>query len=570
MFALLLAMALLFPTACYAAGYDWPQFHNTVDGAGYSASSSPGAGNILWASDNVGANPSSSPVIAGGRVYVYSSPSGDGFSANSSAIACLDEASGATIWQKVIDTASSGSWSSPAYDSGKVFIGSAKKAYCLDAADGNILWSYALHYNVVNGSPRVADGKAFFTDWGGSVSYCYALDENSGDKIWEHQLVGYSQSTPAYDSGKVYVCSWKDANGPGSGANNVYCLNAMTGTEIWHQNGLKHDTCGSPSVADGKVFVGTYNFYGDGEVAALDAGDGHIIWVAVGPKDAGTHPGLNEVVGTVDIQRTDNTPAYADGKLFLSGGCDGFSDFDTYCFNAETGALIWDEPASLGLTVGNWTCSVAVAGGKVFVGKAKTGGYFDYGGLYALDAGDGHLVWSSGQGGSTPAVADGTVFSYSGGRVYAFGSTTVPVTGVTLEPDSLTLIPGASGTLTATVTPDNATDQGLTWTSSDEAVASMVYSGATCTVTGHVYGSATITVTTKDGDKQDFCLVTVQPGGSGSYDLNSDGRVNVQDLVLVGQHVAETGADGWIPEDVNQDGRVNVQDLVLIGQNLTS
>ena len=44
-------------------------------------------------------------------------------------------------------------------------------------------------------------------------------------------------------------------------------------------------------------------------------------------------------------------------------------------------------------------------------------------------------------------------------------------------------------------------------------------------------------------------------------DVNGDGIVNIQDLVLVSSHFGETGTH---PADVNGDGVVNVQDLVLV------
>ncbi len=50
-------------------------------------------------------------------------------------------------------------------------------------------------------------------------------------------------------------------------------------------------------------------------------------------------------------------------------------------------------------------------------------------------------------------------------------------------------------------------------------------------------------------------------------DVNSDGAVNVLDLIMVGQHWSETGAPGWIPEDINEDGTIDVLDNILIGQN---
>lgn len=54
-----------------------------------------------------------------------------------------------------------------------------------------------------------------------------------------------------------------------------------------------------------------------------------------------------------------------------------------------------------------------------------------------------------------------------------------------------------------------------------------------------------------------------------SFDLNADGNIDVLDMILVGQHMNETGAAGWEPEDINNDGVVNVLDMILVGQNET-
>lgn len=54
-----------------------------------------------------------------------------------------------------------------------------------------------------------------------------------------------------------------------------------------------------------------------------------------------------------------------------------------------------------------------------------------------------------------------------------------------------------------------------------------------------------------------------------NLDVNTDGAVNVLDMILVGQHWGETGVAGWIPEDVKADGLINVLDSILIGQHWT-
>lgn len=88
------------------------------------------------------------------------------------------------------------------------------------------------------------------------------------------------------------------------------------------------------------------------------------------------------------------------------------------------------------------------------------------------------------------------------------GPTTVAVTGVTLNKTSLSLVEGNSETLTATVSPDNATNKAVSWKSSDATIASVDGTGK---VTAVKAGSATITVSTTDGSKTATCSVSVTP-----------------------------------------------------------
>ena len=83
---------------------------------------------------------------------------------------------------------------------------------------------------------------------------------------------------------------------------------------------------------------------------------------------------------------------------------------------------------------------------------------------------------------------------------------TVSVTGVTLEPTSLSLFTGDTAPLTATVQPSDATNQNVTWKSSNTEVATVDANGK---VTAVGEGNATITVTTVDGSKTATCIVTV-------------------------------------------------------------
>ena len=79
-------------------------------------------------------------------------------------------------------------------------------------------------------------------------------------------------------------------------------------------------------------------------------------------------------------------------------------------------------------------------------------------------------------------------------------------TNVSLNAGSLQLTKGISKTLTATVSPANATDKSVVWSSSNSSVAKIDSNGK---VTAVGNGTATITVKTVDGSKTASCTVTV-------------------------------------------------------------
>ena len=94
-----------------------------------------------------------------------------------------------------------------------------------------------------------------------------------------------------------------------------------------------------------------------------------------------------------------------------------------------------------------------------------------------------------------------TVEEYLGGQ-----SETVAVASVSVTPSKLTLEVGKTYSLTVTVSPSNVTNKIVTWTSSDESVATVDTAGR---VTAKKVGSVTITATTQDGNKKATCTVTV-------------------------------------------------------------
>ncbi len=84
----------------------------------------------------------------------------------------------------------------------------------------------------------------------------------------------------------------------------------------------------------------------------------------------------------------------------------------------------------------------------------------------------------------------------------------VDVTGVDVTPDTAEILIPETITLTATITPSNATDHSGIWESGDETIATVDTNGV---VTPIAVGEVTITFTTNDGGYSDTSVITVFP-----------------------------------------------------------
>ena len=140
-------------------------------------------------------------------------------------------------------------------------------------------------------------------------------------------------------------------------------------------------------------------------------------------------------------------------------------------------------------------------------------------------------------------VTEKTVTVYDGTYV-------VPVTGVSLDESSITLDVGGNQTLTATVTPEDATNKKVRWSSDNEAVATVSEDGVVTAVAG---GTAVITATTHDGLFTATCTVTVNaPDAAPSIttDTLPDGKVGEaysQTLTATGTAPITWSIDGGLP-----------------------
>lgn len=135
------------------------------------------------------------------------------------------------------------------------------------------------------------------------------------------------------------------------------------------------------------------------------------------------------------------------------------------------------------------------------------------------------VSWASSDSSVLTVSSDGTVYGKAEGTATVTVKTadggftdsvrinvtskTVPVQSIALSNTSMKLKEGDSGTLTCTFSPSNATDRGLTWTSSDTDVVTV--EGGEVTAVGP--GTATVTAKASDGGFTASCEVTVAAEG---------------------------------------------------------
>lgn len=130
---------------------------------------------------------------------------------------------------------------------------------------------------------------------------------------------------------------------------------------------------------------------------------------------------------------------------------------------------------------------------------------------------------------------------------------TISVESITLNKTQLSLVKGATETLTATVLPTTATDKAVTWESSDTAVAT-VENGV---VTAVAAGNATITA--KAGEKTATCAVTVtNPSNSGSSSSGGGGGSSTPRYAVTVPDKTENGSLSVTPKNAKKGSDVTI------------
>jgi outer membrane protein assembly factor BamB len=192
-----------------------------------------------WAVDL--GQPTSYPVIAGGRVFVVARNE----STYGTQLFALDARDGRTLWQKALG--GSYYWSGIAYGAGRVYaVNGAGLMAALDPATGAQNWSRQLGQYSFSSEPSFSDGTVY-VGGAGSGGTLYSLDAATGGVRWSASVCCGDHSSPAIADGRVHV---------GYACHNDYGFGAATGTLLWNSNdGCSGGGGATTVVSGGRVYA---------------------------------------------------------------------------------------------------------------------------------------------------------------------------------------------------------------------------------------------------------------------------------------------------------------------------
>jgi outer membrane protein assembly factor BamB len=326
----------------------WPMVGNgpTHTGHAPTASLSTGSLNEQWSGD-LGKPPYTSPVVAGGQVFVASNDYGiRAFDLSGTAqwiqpsigtylstpavnkstttlfvpedtragqqgqedgafLRALDTATGNEQWRTQLGGTDTAVFA-PTVANDTIYLRTSSELVVLNAVDGSVRWKHPSPKMpsfssgpLMDLSPAVTDGMVYVPDADGLS----AIDSDDQSVIWEAKT-GKVRATPAVADSTVYLADVSSG---------VHALDADTGTEQWTWGSLSRNTL---SIADGRVYT-TSGL----DVIALNASDGDVEWRT---GDYGLHGSIYSSVAVGDGFLATGSLGYGITVIVPGGGW--FSD----------------------------------------------------------------------------------------------------------------------------------------------------------------------------------------------------------------------------------------------------
>lgn len=332
------------------------------------------------------------------------------------------------------------------------------------------------------GSILIKSGGDLGTDVGGivgvaeqtTIENCYSTRSFSSLKngIVEHLyaggIVGFVN-----DSATVSNCYFIEGSVPGDEISWLnYSLTIDDGGTGDQGSGAKTMEQMAPTLEDAKGNASIY-YIGNG---GWEFGAGKV-WTIVEGKNNG-YPILNSLVH-VDLEIPSFVVTLTPGTGYLIVPTMGSSTPANY-----------GESFSFALSVSNGYKNTAP------VVKANGGILTAVGGIYTISC----ITESISV--TVTVVADST-----GGSGGTGSPSSVKVNGISVDKTNMSLMVGGTGAVTATVSPSNATNKNIAWSSSNTSVATVSDNGL---ITGIGVGTAAITATAADGGFTASCTINIK------------------------------------------------------------
>lgn len=393
---------------------DWESFKGSPEKMGSSDQAAPDTLYLLW-EVNLGSELYSSPVVKNGKVFQVAFEE----------LFCIDLANGDVLWKSPVPAY----YSTPAVSEDKVIVAtnSGIAAYAID--EGDLLWEYQMSVlfsqypieDYIVSSPVISDGRVVVG--GRPLSYwiidvllidrrnelfVFCVDETTGKKKWYVETTLGVRTSPCVSHGRVFVASRE-----------ISCIDLKRGKVLWNsEDKYPHDF--------EKPVNERYAF--DDSTPALY--HGIVIGGSNAVKFTGTKPqytGWQKIV-FIDQYTGDilwewakegilaSSPAMYKGKIYFYS-----HDGMVRCVSFFGSNDLWNTPISQPGEYepsGHRWSSPTLTDYKVFIGSIE-------GTFYCLDSDTGEILWKYETGGSIysspAAVQDRILISSTDGNVYCFG-----------------------------------------------------------------------------------------------------------------------------------------------------
>jgi len=366
---------------------DWPSFAGNAANSGSSQDVAPRdlSNAVVTTSANLGLKESTSPVIADGKAYVYANGA-------TGTLYCLDSEALTTLWSAPVmvdDATGWGSWASPAAGSSSIVFAADSFLGCWNL-DGSERWAVTLSNQTINSSCKVSDGKIFVScfHYLNSEFSVAAFDILTGSNLWNltDPAFAFSPCTPVIDSGagKGYVAA----------GNKVAQFDLASGSAGWSTNLPDALMLQNLSMSGNSLFVSDFAFasyVAGSNLYSVSKSNGAVNWVA-----------------QVNVS---SVPPAIEGNVLVHSAGDAWGvPQELTGIDINTGTQIWKVAKSLG----GGTLMPAISKGVVYASANNATN------LTCVNVADGSVASEIVVGGSSPAVANDTLYTVFNGALYAY------------------------------------------------------------------------------------------------------------------------------------------------------